>query len=70
MTKKLITEAEPDNKTAATPKFSVSRLREKCYDIFGVTTSTFDGATYGLSGEYTVEEMKDKIKIWQKKEVN
>ena len=70
MTKKLIIAAELDNTAAVTPKFPVARLREKCYDLFGVTTSTFDGATYGLSGEYTVEEMKDKIRIWQKKEVN
>lgn len=57
--------------TAATtePKFSVARLREKCYALFGVTTSTFDGATYDLDGEYTVDEMKEKIVKWQNKEV-
>lgn len=49
-------------------KFSVEKLRENCLTLFGVTTSTFDGATNGLSGDYTVEEMRKNIAEWQKKE--
>ena len=51
------------------PKFTLARLRSDCYAIFGVTTSTFDGATYGLTGEYTVDGMKAVIEKWQKKQV-
>lgn len=67
--------AKNETETAAVPtkqaaaKFSVEKLRENCLTLFGVTTSTFDGATNGLGGEYTVEEMKDKIAKWQNKEV-
>ena len=56
------------------PKFSVEKLRENCMTLFGVTTSTFDGATHGVSGEFTVDEMKNTIEKWQntkiKKEAN
>ncbi len=37
----------------APPKFSIERLRADCHALFGITPSTFDGAVYGLTGEYT-----------------
>jgi hypothetical protein len=37
--------------------------------IFGVTTSTFDGAAKGLAGDFTVDEMKTIIKEWQNKPI-
>jgi hypothetical protein len=37
--------------------------------LFGVTPSTFDGATVGLTGKYTIEEMQTTIDSWLKKEV-
>ena len=40
------------------PKFTIEKLG-----------STFDGVTYGLSGEFTVSEMKKIISNWQNKEV-
>lgn len=69
--------AEP--KTATTPKsppaseqpavkepvFSLERLRHDCFQIFGITPSTFDGATYGLEGEFTIKELREKIQAWQ-----
>ena len=56
--------------TAATePKFTIERLRANCLTLFGVTTSTFDGATYGLSGEFTVEEIEKTIEKWKKKTI-
>lgn len=61
-------ETAAETKQAA-PKFTVEKLRENCLTLFGVTTSTFDGATNGLDGAYTVDEMKDKIAKWQNKEV-
>lgn len=51
------------------PKFTIATLRKNCLKLFGVTTSTFDGATLGLNGEYTVEEIKTVIEKWHKKEV-
>ncbi|MDE5917227.1 MAG: hypothetical protein K2G62_03775 [Oscillospiraceae bacterium] len=51
------------------PVFSVERLKENCIKLFGVSQSTFDGAAYGLSGEYTVKEMKSLIEKWKTKEV-
>ena len=57
----------------ATPKertFPLEVLRTNCTKLFGVTSSTFEGATVGLSdGDYTIEDMKTKIKEWLKKEV-
>ncbi len=56
--------------TKITPrKFTVAKLRENCRELFGISTSTFDGAAYGLTGKYTVDEMKARIKAWEKKEV-
>lgn len=49
-------------------KFPLEKLRENCLKLFGVTQSTFDGATNGLGGEYTVSEMKKIIVTWQNKE--
>lgn len=62
-------EAVADNteKTAPSskPKFTLERLRQDCLKIFGVTTSTFDGATCGKSGKFTLDEMKKIIEDWQ-----
>lgn len=53
------------------PKFSVAKLRENCKKLFGVTTSTFDGATHNIekSKNYSIAEMKKIIEDWKKKEV-
>lgn len=48
------------------PKFPIEKLRQNCLALFGVSSSTFDGATHGLNGEYTVDEMKKTIEKWQK----
>ena len=63
------TPAAPENTEAAEVKFSIDKLREHCLALFGVTSSTFDGATYGLNGDFTVEEMSYHIAEWQSKEV-
>ena len=52
------------------PTFTVERLRRDCYSLFGVTVSTFDGATFGVKGEHTVEGMRDRISAWQNKRVD
>ncbi len=51
------------------PKFALSELRENSYQLFGVTSAAFDGATDGLHGKYTIEEVRGIIDTWLKKEV-
>lgn len=53
-----------EKKPASPAKHTVARLRRDCFRVFGVTTSTFDGATFGMKGTYTVEEMKAHLKKW------
>ena len=49
--------------------YGLAQLRANCLTLFGVTQSTFDGATQALTSDISVEIIKDTIKIWQKKEV-
>lgn len=51
------------------PKFELEILRSKCVSLFGVSTATFDGATEGLTGKYSVEEINTKITNWLKKPI-
>ena len=45
--------------------FSLDALRKNCTELFGVTESTFVGATCKLKGkEYTVEAMQNIVKAW------
>lgn len=50
-------------------KITIERHRRSCVKLYGVTPSTFDGATVGLTGKYTVDEMKAIISAWLEKEV-
>ena len=62
----------PASKSSESKKpavFSLGRLRIDCFKLFGITTSTFDGATHKLKGEYTVEDMRKIITDWQSKPV-
>ncbi len=45
-------------------KFSLEVLRINCVKLFKVSSSTFDGATKDLNGDFTVNEIKEKIKGW------
>lgn len=50
--------------------FPLNVLRENCFLIFGVTISTFDGATAGIEQrQYTKSEVKEIIHNWLNKEV-
>jgi len=60
-----VKEARPEERGKAA-KFPIDRLRRDCFKLFGVTESTYDAATYGLAGEYAVDEMKKRIEEWQK----
>ena len=61
-------EATPE-KAKQAAKFPVEKLAANCRQLFGVSSCTFAGATYGMTGEYTVAEMKAHIKAWCSKEV-
>lgn len=50
-------------------KFTLAQLRENCRKLFGVSISTFDGATYGLTDKYTIEEIRTRIETWSSKGV-
>lgn len=62
--------AENAANTRAAQKFTVEKLQANCRELFGVSTSTFAGATYGMTGRYTVGEMKAHVEAWKKKGVN
>lgn len=51
------------------PKYTLEALKKVCMTVFGVTSSTFAAATYKMTGEYTITEMKKHIEAWLKKEV-
>lgn len=51
-------------------KIPIEKLRRSCLKLFGVTPSTFDGATVGLTGKFTVEEMQAHIDKWLKTPVS
>ena len=55
---------------APEPKFTVERMRAHCVELFGVSSTTYAGATAGMEGEYTIREMKDHIEAWSKKEAH
>lgn len=50
----------------AEPTFTVEQLRPSARSLFGVSQSTYDGATDGLIGEFTVEAMRKHIDEWLK----
>ena len=53
----------------AEKKFAIEKLQANCRELFGVSTSTFVGATYGMTGKYTVDEMRAHIEAWKKEGV-
>ena len=50
-------------------KFPLETLRRDCMKLYGVTTSTFDGATLGMAGAYGIEEIRSLLRAWKTKEV-
>lgn len=54
----------------AVQKFPLDKLAAACKTLFGVSKSTFAGATAGMSGEYSIDEMKAHINEWLKKEAH
>lgn len=54
-----------------TSVFSLERLSKDCHKLFGVTPSTFAGATYGLPSDskMTVADMQEHINKWLNKPI-
>ena len=50
-------------------KFPLDKLSANCRELFGVSACTFAGAAYGLSGEFTVAEMRERLEKWSRKGV-
>ena len=63
------TAARPQTATVTETKFTLEKLAENCLQLFNVDSCVFAGATAGLSGEFTVSEVKNIIASWLKKEV-
>ena len=58
-------------KVETKPKFPLATLRADSYKLFGVSTSTFDGAfsEYDGEDELPIKEAGDIRKKWRSKEV-
>lgn len=59
----------PAQKAGSKRVFPLEKLRANCQELFGVTDCTFVGATHGMIGEHTVEEIKAQIEKWRGTEV-
>ena len=63
---------EKVEKTAAPaePTFTAAQLRPSARSLFGISQSTYDGATDGVDPEqqFTVEAMRKHIDKWLKEE--
>lgn len=59
----------PPVKAAVEKKFPLEKLRANCKKLFGVTDCTFAGATHGMTGDYTVNEIKAQLEKWRGMEV-
>lgn len=61
---------QPATQENTEEKIQLEELRKECIRLFGVTSSTFAGATADLDGsEYSVSEIGQHIETWKKKEV-
>lgn len=51
-------------------KYPLKILKDNCVKLYGVTSSTFAGATKNIpDGKYSINEVRKIIKEWLKKEV-
>jgi len=64
-----LSESSVTQAVSSETKYELSKLRENCLPLFGVTTSIFDGATEGVSGQQTIEKTKRTIDEWSGKEL-
>ncbi|MDR1753315.1 MAG: hypothetical protein LBR74_00185 [Eubacterium sp.] len=50
---------------AGSQTFALERMQRDCLKLFGISKSTFAGASLGLTGEFTIKEIREKINKWQ-----
>lgn len=69
--KTVATATTNETKGKATEKeFSIASLRGNCAKLFGITSSTFDGAFFNADNrKYSISEAKELISKWQGKEI-
>ena len=61
---------EATDKASEEKKFPYNVLKNQTVMLFGVTTSTFVGATHGMeNGEYSISAMKSIIDKWLNKPI-
>ena len=55
---------------SAEPTFTAAQLRPSARKLFGISQSTYDGATDGVGPDeqFTVEAMREHINKWLKEE--
>ena len=65
-----VAEKQTATKQQAEQTYTLEKLRTNCRELFGVSTTTFAGATAALPNkkQYTVAEIKKVIDEWLKKE--
>lgn len=51
-------------KTAPAVRYGKDKLRRNCVKLFNVPQSTFDGAFFGRTGPFTVEEARGILNAW------
>lgn len=61
--------SKKQNKMSEEHRFSLDQLRENSVKLFGVTKSTFDGATVGLKGNFTIGDINKKITAWKNRPI-
>lgn len=60
---------EKQNAPTTETKYTLEKLKEHSARLFGVSESTFIGATTGLMDkEYSISEIKNTIEKWKAKE--
>lgn len=67
--KKAENKLENQSVAQAEPEYDVQVLRQNCMKLFGITTSTFDGAFMGHNKPMTVSSAKAILEKWKKEEI-
>ena len=67
---KPVVAAKPVAAASNEPVFTVAQLRPSARKLFGISQSTYDGATCDIDPEqtFTVEAMREQIDKWLKEE--
>lgn len=64
-----VKKAETKQTAQAEPEYDMQTLRQHCMKLFGITTSTFDGAFMGHNKPMSVSSAKAILEKWKKEEI-